>query len=60
MGCRCNERGQALTRTVQAVREGDTQTAIDQTAFVIRSTVQDAASAFRQSVVAARTRLTRR
>lgn len=60
MGCRCNERRDAIVRTAQAIKAGDTKTATDQTAFVVKSAVEDAASALRQSVAAARSRLMRR
>lgn len=60
MGCRCNERRQAITRTVQAAQAGDAKIAVEQTKFVVQSTVQDAASVLRQSVTAAKARLMRR
>jgi hypothetical protein len=60
MGCRCNERRGAIVRTVHAVKAGDTKTAVEQTTFVVQSTVQDAASVLRQSVSAAKARLMRR
>lgn len=60
MGCRCNERRVALNRTTEAIAEGDVQTAAEQTVFVVKSAAQDAASAFRQTVAAAKSRLMRR
>jgi hypothetical protein len=60
MGCRCNERRGAIVRTVQAVKARDTKTAVEETTFVVQSTVQDAASVLRQSVTAAKARLMRR
>ncbi len=60
MGCRCNERRQAINQTFQAAAKGDVKTAAEHTAFVVKSAAQDAASAFRQSVAAAKTKLIRR
>jgi hypothetical protein len=60
MGCRCNERRGAITETVRALAKGDTKTAADQTTFVVKSAAEDAASAFRQTVAAAKSRLSRR
>jgi len=60
MGCRCNERRVAITRTVQAIRAGDTKTATDQTAFVVKTAAEDVVNTFRQSVAAARSRLMRK
>lgn len=60
MGCRCNERRQAIVRTVKAATQADVQTIATETAFVLKSTVQDAGNALRQSVVAAKARLSRR
>lgn len=60
MGCRCNERAEALTRTVQAIRDGDRQTVAAEAKFVVTSAVQDVASTFRNQVAAARSKLTMR
>jgi hypothetical protein len=60
MGCRCNERREALTIARDAIAKGDTKTAAEQTVFVVRSTVEDTASAFRQSVALAKSRLMRK
>jgi hypothetical protein len=60
MGCRCNERRQALTRTVQAVKAADTKAVTSELAFVAKTAVQDTRSAFAQSVAAAKARLSRR
>lgn len=60
MGCRCNERAEALTRAAQAVRTGDGQAIATEAKFVVTSTVQDVASTFRNQVAAARSRLTLR
>lgn len=59
MGCRCNERRQAITRSVQASAKGDVEAVAKEAVFVVKSTVQDAGSAFRHSVAAARSRLNR-
>jgi hypothetical protein len=60
MGCRCKERRQALTRAAEASAKGDVETVAKEATFVVKSTVQDASNAFRQSVAAARSRLMRR
>lgn len=57
MGCRCNERREAITRSIEASAKGDVETVAKEAAFVVRSTVEDAANAFRQSVNAAKARL---
>lgn len=60
MGCRCNERRQAITRSVEATARGDVEAVAKEAVFVVRSSVQDAGAIFRQSVSAAKARLTRR
>ena len=60
MTCRCNERREAIVRSIDATGRGDVETVAKEAAFVVRSTVEDAASAFRQSVNAAKARLMRR
>lgn len=60
MGCRCNERRQAISRSLEATAKGDVETVAKETVFVVKSTAQDAASIFRQTVAAAKSRLMRR
>jgi len=59
MGCRCNERRQAIVRSIQATAKGDVEAATKEATFVVKSTVQDAGNVFRQSVAAAKARLSR-
>ena len=51
----CQKRQQALVRTVQAAKVGDTETIAKELAFVAASAVQDAGAALRNQVMAART-----
>jgi hypothetical protein len=44
MGCRCNERKQAIVRGVSAAVRGDMKGAAQSAAFVSRTLVQDARS----------------
>lgn len=44
MGCRCNERKQAIVRGVSAAVRGDVKGAAQSAAFVSRTLVQDARS----------------
>jgi hypothetical protein len=60
MGCRCNERRDAIIRTVDAIRAADPETIAEQTAFIVKSSGEDIANTFRQSVAAAKSRLMRR
>jgi hypothetical protein len=58
MGCRCNERREAIVRTVEAAATGEAIPA--ELPFVVKSAAQHTANAFRQSVAAAKSRLSRR
>jgi hypothetical protein len=44
MGCRCNERKQAIVRGVSAAVRGDVKTAAEAAAFTARTLTQDARS----------------
>lgn len=44
MGCRCNERAQAILRGVSAVARGDVKGAVKPAAYVARTLVEDARS----------------
>jgi hypothetical protein len=59
MGCRCNERRQAIVRSLNATAQGDVETVAKEATFVVKSTVQDVGNVFRQSVAAAKARLMR-
>ncbi|WP_315705030.1 MULTISPECIES: hypothetical protein [unclassified Bradyrhizobium] len=56
----CQKRQQALVRTVQAAKTGDTEAIAKELAFVATSAVQDAKAVFRDQVTAARNRLAAR
>lgn len=58
--CRCNERRTAIVAGVKAIVRGDTAAAVDQSKFIARSSVEDAKSAFRARISAARSKLARR
>ena len=62
MGCRCNERREAIKRVfVQGPDLGKTQAGVlKELAFVATSTVQDARSGLRAATAAAKARLSRR
>jgi hypothetical protein len=52
MGCKCNERRQAIGRAVVAVTRGDLKTAATSAAYVGRTLAQDAQSgALRQAAM---------
>lgn len=58
MGCRCNERGQAIVRGAAALGRGDLRTAATSAAFVVRTTAEDARTgALRASAAAQLARL---
>jgi hypothetical protein len=44
MGCRCNERKQAIARGVSAAVRGDVKSAAEAASFVARTLTQDARS----------------
>jgi hypothetical protein len=44
MGCRCNERKQAIVRGVSAVARGDAKGAVQSAAYVSRTLVEDTRS----------------
>lgn len=54
MGCRCNERRQAIFKTITAVKEGDGQAVASQLQFVATSTVEDLSNSLRSRVAQAR------
>lgn len=58
--CRCNERRTAIVAGVKAIVRGDTAEAMDKTKFIARSSVEDAQSAYRARISAARSKLARR
>lgn len=62
MSCRFNERAQAIIRMVKTAATGTTEAILQsvstETKFVVQSATQDAASALRQSVAVAKSRLT--
>ena len=58
--CRCSERRTAIVAGVKAIVRGDTAAAMDKTKFIARSSVEDAKSAFRARISAARNKLARR
>lgn len=41
MGCRCNERGAAISHGLRAAARGDIRTAVGRAAFVARTLVAD-------------------
>jgi len=54
MGCRCNERKQAIVRGVSAAVRGDMKSAAQSAAFVSRTLVQDARSGALRTAAAAK------
>lgn len=60
MACRCNERRTAIVAGIKAAVRGETDAAADQAKFVVKSAVEDAQSAFRSRISAARNSLSRR
>jgi len=54
MGCRCNERKQAIVRGVSAAVRGDAKGAVQSAAFVSRTLVQDARSGALRAAAAAK------
>ncbi len=54
MGCRCNERKQAIVRGVSAAARGDVQGAASSAAYVVRTLVEDARSGDLRAAAAAR------
>lgn len=61
MGCRCRERGEALTRIARSVREGEIAKPVDQDLkFITQSMFEDAAKGFSAKIIAARASLQRR
>lgn len=58
--CRCNERRSAIVSGVRSIVKGDTAAAVDQAKFIVRSSAEDAKSAFQARVSAARSKLARR
>lgn len=57
MGCRCNERRDAILRGVKGIASGDTVAAKREAAFIVQSSAQDAASALRRAASIAKQRL---
>jgi hypothetical protein len=61
MGCRCRERGDALTRIARSVREGEIAKPVAQDLkFIGQSMVEDAAKGISSKISAARASLQRR
>jgi hypothetical protein len=54
MGCRCNERKQAIVRGVSAAVRGDVKGVAQSAAFVSRTFVQDARSGALRTAAAAK------
>ncbi|WP_315701305.1 MULTISPECIES: hypothetical protein [unclassified Bradyrhizobium] len=54
MGCRCNERKQAINSGVSAVARGDVKGAASSAAFVSRTLVEDARSGALRAAAAAK------
>lgn len=59
MGCRCNERREAIVRGIKAVADGDMQALADQ-ARVFSKTVKEDSRDIRNKIAAGRASLTRR
>lgn len=57
MGCRCNERREAIIKAAVAIASGDTSTAATAARFVRDSAVEDAVAAARALRQSAMTRL---
>jgi hypothetical protein len=60
MACGCQERRVAIGKAAAAVVRGDVKAVSDQARFVVKSSVEDAASLLRQKTTLARQRLMRR
>jgi hypothetical protein len=58
--CRCKERGAAIVRGVKSAAAGDLKQTGVELKFVAKSAAEDAASAFRQKIAPAKSRLMRR
>lgn len=54
MGCRCNERKDAILRGVSAVARGDAKGAVSSAAYVSRTLVEDARSGALRAAAAAK------
>jgi hypothetical protein len=60
MGCRCNERADAIRDGIKAVAQGDAQGVADAAKFVVVTAAQDVTTTIRDRTVAARARLMQR
>lgn len=58
--CRCRERGQAIVHAIKATARGDGKAVAQDAKFVATTAAEDAAAAFRKSITAAKSRLSRR
>lgn len=60
MGCRCNERRQATIQVIKSAVKADVQEIGRELTFIAKSAAEDASTAFRSSVAAAKSRLMRK